>query len=105
MSAQALHDLQALIDGRAEVRRARDRVALIEVVWPHSPHQQPVIERLQRVDGVVDVLEQQRLAAERNAGVCYTRSRLGHLGGGLSRMGGVKARSLQVVLIEDPAIG
>ena len=80
MAAQLRDDLEALLDRRAEVRRAADRVALVEVVRPDADHQQLVHQLLHRLDVVVDALEQHGLAAERNAGVGEPAAGLGDLG-------------------------
>jgi hypothetical protein len=68
VSAQALHDLEAFRDRRAEVIRAAHRIALIEVVRPHAQLHQALAERLDRRDGVVDAFQEHRLVVERDPG-------------------------------------
>src|ERR1700761_50853 len=45
VAAQTLDDLKTLLDRGAEMGRAADRVALIEIVWTNSVFQQPLHQR------------------------------------------------------------
>ncbi len=68
VATQALHDLHALADGRPEMARTLDQVALVDVVRPNPNLRQPVDQRPHDVDAVVDAGQQDRLVAQRDAG-------------------------------------
>ena len=68
VAAQALHDLEALADRRAEVPAALDQVALVQVVRPDAHLDELVDQLALDVDAVVDACEQDRLIADRDAG-------------------------------------
>src|SRR5205814_7167523 len=67
VAAQALHDLEALADGRPEVPGALDEVALVEVVRSDPVLDELVDERALDVDAVVHAGEQDALVADREA--------------------------------------
>ena len=91
MAAQRLHDLQTLPHARAQVRRAGDEVALVDVIGPHAAHEELLQVRLHHGRGVVDVLEQDGLVAERNAGVGEAAEGVADFGGEFARVVGVDA--------------
>ena len=49
--------------------RPRDRIALIEVVRPDPDTQQPLNQGLHGADVVIDALQQDSLATQRDAGI------------------------------------
>ena len=102
VAAQRRDDLEPLLDRRAEMRRAGDRVALIEVVGLHPAHQQPVHQPLHHRDIVVDALEQHGLAAERDAGIGQPRRGFGDLRRQLVGMGEVHAHPERMMLAQHP---
>ena len=78
MPAQRFHDLQALRHRRAEVPRAVDEIALVEVVGAHAVLHQLVVQVHDDVRAVIDAGEQHGLAAEGDARVRQPRQRLFH---------------------------
>ena len=82
---------------RAEMRRAADRIALVQIVRPH-PHQQQLVHELpHRLHVVVHALEQHGLRAERNAGVGQPGTGLGRFRRALVRMDEVQAHPDRMV--------
>ena len=69
MPAQGLDDLDSPGHRRAEVPRARHQVALVDVVGPNAGPDQLVDQLLHHVRAIVDPRQEDRLAAQRDAGV------------------------------------
>ena len=67
VAAQALHDLQALGDGGAQVARAVHEVALVDVVGPHADFDQFTHQFLHDDRVVVHAAQQHALVAQRHA--------------------------------------
>src|SRR4051812_20790156 len=65
VTTETFDDLETLADGRPEVTRALDEVALVEVVRPNAVRDKLVDERALDVDAVVDAREQDALVADR----------------------------------------
>ena len=84
--AQLLHDLDALAHARAQVRRAGNQIALVKIIRLHAAHEQFLDVRLHHFRVVVDVLEQNALVAERNAGVGEAAERVAHFSRQFARM-------------------
>jgi hypothetical protein len=79
------------------MRRALDRVALVEVVRPHADLQELVEQLPERRDVVVDAFQEHGLAAERDAGVGKPAAGLGDFGRDLVGMREVQAHPHRVV--------
>ena len=103
VAAQALHDLEALADGRPEMAGALDQVALVEVVRPDPVLDQLVDERALDVDAVVDAGQQDRLVADRQAGPGQLVDRPADLRRDLVRVVEVEVDPQRVVLLEHLA--
>ena len=67
MAAQAFHDLDALGNRRAEVTRAFDQVALVQVIRAHADADQVLHQLALDVDVVVHARQQHGLVAQRDA--------------------------------------
>ena len=65
--AQALHDLHALPDARAEVARAGHRVAVEQVVRPHLDAEQPAQQRADGAEAVVHALQEDGVVVDDHA--------------------------------------
>src|SRR2546421_311909 len=68
-AAQRPDDLESLFDGRAEVLRAGDLVAHVDVIRPDPGGEQLLHQQLHDRGVVVHALQEDGLAAERDAGV------------------------------------
>jgi hypothetical protein len=80
VAAQALDNLQALADRRAEVARALDQVALIQVIRA-NPHLDEAVDELALdVDAIVDSGEEDRLVADGDPRSSQLVDRACHLG-------------------------
>ena len=82
---------------------ALDQVALVEVVRPDPVLDEPVDERPLDVDAVVDAGEQDRLVADRQAGLRQLVDRARDLGRDLVRVVEVEVDPERVVLLEHRA--
>ena len=89
--------------GRPEVARALDQVALVEVVGPDPVLDEPVDERALDVDAVVHAGQEDRLVADRQAGLGQLVDRPAHLGRDLVRVVEVEVDPQRVVLLEHRA--
>ena len=103
VAAQPFHDLDPLADRGAEMARALDQVALVDVVGPDAVLDQPMNERPHDVDAVVDPGEQYRLIAERDAGAGDPVGGAGDFGRDLVGMVEMEVHPKRVVLGEHVA--
>ena len=101
MAAQAGDDLQPLLDRGAEMRRAADRIALVEVIGLHPALQKTMHQRHHDLRVVVDAFEQHGLRAQRDARIGQPRSRFGHLFGQLCGMGDMDAHPQRMIFAQD----
>src|SRR5207249_12261577 len=102
-AAQALDDLQALFDRRAEVLGAGHLVAHVDVVGPHARREQLLHQLLHHLDVVVDAFEQHRLAAQGDAGVGEAAERFYRGGRQLAWVVEVRVDVQRMVLPQDVA--
>ena len=103
VTAQSFHDLQPLGHAGAQMRRAGDRVALIDVVRLHAAHQQFLHERPHHGHVVIDMLEQNGLVAQRNASIGQSPERFAHFGRQLAWMIRVHAHEERMKLLQHRA--
>ena len=101
--AQAFHDPESLAHAGAQVRRAGDQVALVNVVRLHAAQKQFLDERRHHGHVVVDVPEQHRLVAQRDAGVRQKTQRVARFGGQFARVVGVDADEQGMELLQRRA--
>src|SRR5262245_3113680 len=100
MAAQRADDLEAGIDRGAEVARAFDRIALVQIVRLHPAHQKAVHQGLDDGGIVVDALEQHGLRAERDARVGEPRRRFAHFRRQLVWVREVQAHPQRMMLLQ-----
>ncbi len=86
VAAQLLHQLDPASHGGPQVPAAEHRIALVEVVRTDAQLEQAVEQLAQHRHGIVDALEQHRLAAERDAAVGQQVGGLRHLRRQLARV-------------------
>ena len=103
MAAQAFNDLDTFGDRGAQVRRAVDQVALIEVIRAHPAHQQFVHERFHRLDVIIDAGEQHALVAERDSGIRQPFECFFHFNRELARMVHVHAHPERMMFGQNRA--
>src|SRR5216117_3336679 len=102
-AAQALDDLQPLLDCGAEVLGAGHLVAHVDVVGPHPRREQLLHQLLHHLDVVVDAFEQHRLAAQGDAGVGEAAERFYRGGRQLAWVVEVRVDVQRMVLPQDVA--
>lgn len=98
VAAEAFDDGDAFGDGGAEVGRAVDEVALIEVVRPDAAHEELVDEGFLDIDVVVDAAEEDGLVTKGDAGVGEACECVADFGGEFAGVVGVDGDEEGVVL-------
>ena len=88
-SPQSSHQLLALRDRRAQMRRARRKIAMMQVIGLDAAFDEGPHQRFQDFGIVIDATQQHRLAHQGNAGVRQPRAGGAGLGRQFARMVGM----------------
>ena len=100
MATQAPHEVEPRLDRGAEMGRARDGIALVQVVGTHAHHQLPMQQVAHHRHAVVHTLEQHRLRSQGNARVGEAAAGAHHFGGAFVRVREVDAQPERMVLVQ-----
>lgn len=97
VTTQALNDFNSIGNRSSQVRRAIDGIALVEIIWAHTAHQEFVDEFFLNLYGVVYAFEQDALIAHGHTCVGKATKSIADLAGvlrrGLARMARFRARN------------
>ena len=71
---QRAHQILALRDGGAQMRRARRKIGVVQVIGLDPALDERPHQRAERLGVIVDAAQQHRLLQHRNAGIDQTRA-------------------------------
>ena len=86
VAAQTFHDLDAFCDRRAEMSRAFDQIALIEIIRADTDARQLLDQFALDVNTIIDPGQKNGLIAQRNSGAAHAVTSLGQFLRDLIRM-------------------
>src|SRR5664280_305297 len=100
MTAQKLHDLDALVDRGSEVTDTTGQIALVDIIGSDADSHELLNELFHDIGAIVDPLEKDRLVANRNPCINQHRDSPGRLGRHLAGVVELRIEPQRMVLAQ-----